>query len=142
MKLPFERTPRNALTVSAKRTQKRRFFAKKAEIITHDGAGREIGPAASALLAAKRPEWFLYALEKVDSAYPQSYRARTFPLFLESRKAPSFCSHAIPDGKPLRTFPGIAPGGLGRTAADCRAKRHHTDLEHHTYGACKFIVKL
>ncbi|NLS20634.1 hypothetical protein HGP16_29400 [Rhizobium sp. P40RR-XXII] len=32
MKLPFERTPRNASTMSAKRTQKRRFFAKKAGI--------------------------------------------------------------------------------------------------------------
>ncbi|WP_141694514.1 hypothetical protein [Rhizobium multihospitium] len=43
MKLPFERTPRNALTVSAKRTQKRRFFARKAEIIANDGSGSGLG---------------------------------------------------------------------------------------------------
>ncbi|WP_141720114.1 hypothetical protein [Rhizobium sp. YK2] len=43
MKLPFERTPRNASTVSAKRTQKRRFFARKAEIIADDGSTADLG---------------------------------------------------------------------------------------------------
>ncbi|MDK4717153.1 hypothetical protein [Rhizobium sp. CNPSo 4039] len=65
MKLPFERTPRNASTVSAKRTQKRRFFARKTEIIADNGSDGRPRPAAPTRLAAKRPERRLYAWRKL-----------------------------------------------------------------------------
>ncbi|MGY5780517.1 hypothetical protein [Rhizobium sp. LEGMi135b] len=65
MNLPFERTPRNALIVSAKRTQKRRFFARKADIIADDGSGSRSKPTAPTRLAAKRPEPGLYAWRKL-----------------------------------------------------------------------------
>ena len=37
-----------------------------------------------------------------------SFRGRAFPFFTETRDALSFCFYAIPDAKPLHTFPGIA----------------------------------
>ncbi|KAA1184853.1 hypothetical protein FP026_05655 [Rhizobium tropici] len=50
-------------------------------------------------------------------------RAFRFPSKREN--ALSFCCYAIPDGKPLRTFPGIALVGLASTvAAHLRASRH------------------
>ncbi|MGV1794707.1 hypothetical protein [Rhizobium sp. A37_96] len=126
MKLPFERTPRNASTVSAKRTQKRRFFARGAEIIADERFGGRFKPAASARLAAKRPEWRLYAWRKLTVCVCNPIALTN--LATEIPRHPS-------QGK--AGDPAISAQGQPFVRQD----RHPTELERYTHGAYEFIVK-
>ncbi|MDK4705266.1 hypothetical protein PH562_23670 [Rhizobium sp. CNPSo 4062] len=101
MNLPFERTPRNASTVSAKRTQKRRFFARKADIIADDGSASSSEPAAPTRLAAKRPERRLYAWRKLT-------------VRIRNLIAPTTLAREIPAVQPKKTW---VPDSFGILAA-------------------------
>ncbi|NTJ66451.1 hypothetical protein G6M50_33260 [Agrobacterium rhizogenes] len=125
MKLPFERTPRNALTVSAKRTQKRRFFAREAEIIADDGSGSGPEPAAPTRLAAKRPERRLYAWRKLTARIRNLIALTTL-------------AREIPAVQPEKTW---VSGSFGTSAAGLPTQTTCLKLERPIHGACKLIVK-
>jgi len=125
MKLPFERTPRNALTSSAKRTQKRRFFAEEAEIIADDGSGSRPRPATPARLAAKRPERRLYAWRKLTGRIRNLIALATL-------------AREIPAIQPVKS---AMSSSFDTAAAGLRAQTTLSKLERHIHGICKLIVK-